>query len=184
MPSPVGHALAGVALGSLAAGRSLKPRGSRARPPTFVECLHADRSLITFGTLGVLPDIDFFIGMHSMHTHSIGAIVIVGVFAFVWDNRRRARRAVALASAYGSHVLLDWLGSDSVAPIGIMALWPLGSDFYLSDHNWFLAICRQYWLADCWYHNAVAVLREVIVLGIVATSCVWLRLRTGAVNDP
>ena len=118
-----------------------------------------------------------------MHTHSIGAIVIVGLIAFVWDRQRRTRRAVASALAYGSHVLLDWLGSDSVVPIGIMALWPLGNDFYLSGHNWFLPICRQYWLASCWSHNAVAVLREVIVLGIVATSCVWLHLRRGAIKD-
>ena len=76
--------------------------------------------------------------------------------------------AVALGAAYGSHVLLDWLGSDSVAPLGVMALWPFSFDYYLSDQQWFLSVCRAYTVASCWRHNLVGALREVLMLGPAA----------------
>ena len=40
--------------------------------------------------------------------------------------------ACAIALAYASHTLLDWLGTDSSPPIGIMALWPFSRDYYES----------------------------------------------------
>ena len=178
MPSPVGHALAGVALGCLVAGRTGDTKAPGTQPVTFAHNLRTDQQLLVFACLGMLSDIDFLLGIHSMHTHSIGAIAVVVLIAFVWDRRWQARTALAAALAYGSHVLLDWLGSDSVSPIGIMALWPLTSDFYLSDGYWFMSICRQYSLASCWLHNGVAVLRELVVLGTAAALSVWLRFRS------
>ena len=40
-------------------------------------------------------------------------------------NRENGRRALAITAAYATHTLLDWLGADSSAPFGIMALWPV-----------------------------------------------------------
>jgi len=85
--------------------------------------------------------------------------------------------AGAVAAAYGSHSLLDWLGSDAVAPIGVMALWPLSSDFFLSDRYWFMSVCREYWLTTCWWHNTEGVVREVLLLGPVLLAAVYF---TGA----
>ena len=45
-------------------------------------------------------------------------------------NRENGRRALAIAAAYATHTLLDWLGTDSAAPFGIMALWPVTDDYY------------------------------------------------------
>ncbi len=81
---------------------------------------------------------------------------------------------LALAAAYGSHVLLDWLGSDSVAPIGVMALWPISSDFFLSDRRWFMSVCREVWQVRCWWHNAAGVTREILFLGPLAFGAVYL----------
>ncbi len=177
MPSPVGHLLAGVAFGCLVARRpsASMPLGNGVR--AIVQNLRSDRQILVFGLLGVLPDIDFVFGVHSMYTHSIGAIAVVGLAALAGGIRWRFRAALAASLAYGSHALLDWLGSDTVAPIGIMALWPLSSDFYLSDGYLFMSVCRQYWLPSCWLHNALAVVRELVVLGSLVAVCLYWRLR-------
>jgi hypothetical protein len=72
-------------------------------------------------------------------------------------------------------VLLDWLGSDTTPPIGIMALWPFTDGYYQSEFYVFDAILRSYWLAGFWAHNALAVVREIVVLGPVCWLVWWLR---------
>ena len=77
MPSPVGHAIAGVAAGWLVAGAPNAPKvaGTFAGkvPATFL--LEA----VLFGALAALPDVDLLVGAHSGPTHSLGAAVIVGL---------------------------------------------------------------------------------------------------------
>ena len=68
-----------------------------------------------------------------------------------------------MAAAFGSHVLLDWLGTDPGPPYGIMAWWPLSRDFYLSDLQLFMRVCRD-WNPACWRHNTLALLRELAIL--------------------
>ena len=126
-----------------------------------------------FGLLGVIPDVDFLFGVHSTYTHSAGTITVVGLAG----SQFGLRSGVAAAAAYGSHVALDWLGSDTVAPIGIMALWPLSSEFFLSDRYWFMSVCREYWLAECWWHNASGLIHELLVLGSVAAGVVVVSRR-------
>jgi hypothetical protein len=85
--------------------------------------------------------------------------------------------ALAAGAAYGSHILLDWMGSDDTPPIGIMALWPFTDAFYQSDLYWFMAISRRYWLANFWTHNLTAVFWEIVLLGPLAAAIVWWRHR-------
>jgi hypothetical protein len=78
---------------------------------------------------------------------------------------------LAIAGAYASHVLLDWLGSDTSPPLGIMALWPFTSGYYQSSLNLFDAISRRYWLPDEFIvGNLKAALKEIVILGPFA----WL----------
>ena len=68
-------------------------------------------------------------------------------------------------AAYASHVLLDWLATDSSPPIGIMALWPLSHRYYESDLHLFLAISRRY--LQGWRfvrQNVFALARELVIL--------------------
>jgi hypothetical protein len=131
----------------------------------------------------VLPDGDLLVGMHSRQTHSLGAAALVAGLAAVAPDRwrealgagSRLRFALACGAAWGSHVLLDWLGSDSTAPIGIMALWPVSSAFYQSDLHWFMAISRRYWLPDFFRMNALAAVRELLILGPAALLIGWAR---------
>ena len=122
------------------------------------------RNAFTLVTLAaVLPDIDFLWGGHNRETHSLGAAVIAG--AVVWAWRRNPRLALAVTLSWASHVLFDWLGSDDTPPLGVMALWPLTSNFYFANAFVFEAISRRYWLSNFVPHNAWAVLKEVLILG-------------------
>ena len=108
---------------------------------------------IILGLLGMLADIDFLLGGHRGFTHSVAAALAAGVLMAIVD--RRPAVWLAAAAAYGSHLLLDWLGTDTGAPIGIMVFWPFDHTFYLSPYHWFLPVCRQYWLRDCWYLSLI-----------------------------
>ena len=167
MPSPVGHALGGLAAGWLVVGAARAPASPypEARGPSL-------RRAVLFASLGVAPDLDLLVGTHSTYTHSIGAVVIAGLAALAWT--RHPRLAAACAAAWGTHVLFDWLGADSSLPLGIMALWPFTNAFYISPITIFMAISRRYWLSGFVAHNAAAVARELLILG----PAVWVVWRT------
>ena len=159
MPSPVAHALAGIAAGWLIA------------PPRQGSGSQLAGRAAAFAAAALAPDLDLLIGTHRGPTHGLGAAVLVG--ALVWlvrssgltSKNDAARVGCAAALAYASHTLLDWLGSDSSPPIGVMALWPLTRDYYESNLHVFMAISRRYWLPEFWTYNLRAVLRELLILG-------------------
>ena len=157
MPSPVGHALGGAIIGLAAA----RPR---------------DRFLVTLAIVAAcLPDVDFAWGRHNMETHSLGFAVLLGVAVLAW--KRSPQIALVAAVAAASHVLFDWLGSDDSPPLGVMALWPFSAEFYFANAFVFEAISRRYWLPGFVAHNAMAVLREVLILGPVVLVTYFLRKR-------
>ena len=156
MPTPLGHALGGIAAGALVAGRGA-PRVSFGGWQLSM--------LSVYGLLGMLADIDFLLGGHRGVTHTVGATLVVGALVVVVD--RRPVVGLASAAAYGTHVLLDWLGTDTVAPIGLMALWPFDQTFYQSPYHWFEPVCREYWLVECWGDLARAIGWELLLLGPV-----------------
>jgi len=143
VPSPVGHALGGLIVGEIVA------------PSALLICAVA----------GVAPDLDFAWGRHNMETHSLGAALMAGLAVLAWTRNRRLALAVTLA--WSSHVLFDWLGSDDTPPLGVMALWPLNTNFYFANAFVFEAISRRYWLDNFITHNAWAVFTEIVILGPV-----------------
>ena len=162
MPSPFGHALGGVAAGWLVAGRETPWR--RALPAAML-----------YAGAAVAPDLDLLVGAHRGPTHSLAAAAIVGLVTYT--ATRRGRVAAALAAAYASHVLLDWLGRDTTPPIGVMALWPFSREYYESTLHLFRAISRRYWLPEFWVLNARAALRELVFLLPFAAIIGYLRAR-------
>jgi inner membrane protein len=132
-------------------------------------------------------DLDLLIGAHSGPTHGLGAALLVGAAAWMLvggRSRPTSRLIVALSCtfAYGSHILLDWLGSDSTAPIGVMALWPFSRQYYESGLHVFMAVSRRYWQPDVfWRQNAAALIRELLVLVPVLAAVVFAR---GKGTDP
>ena len=134
MPSPIGHALAGVAVGTLIG------RDTRAR----VEQWRCELSFpVFFALLGIFQDIDLLAsGSHRQVTHSLlGMEVVDGATAYVAPGRPWLWGASAVS--YGSHLLLDWLGSDPVPPSGVITLWRWDHTYYQSPLKWFYPICRE-----------------------------------------
>jgi len=156
MPSPVGHALGGIASGWLAA-----PRHDRA-------------AMWTLAAAGAAADLDLLVHAHRGASHSLGAALIVGlVFGIV---TRSPRGSVAVFLAYASHVLLDWVGEETWPPIGIQALWPFSRGYFQSPLVIFPSVSRQYWLG--WrfvYFNVKALAVELIVLLPIALLVVRMK---------
>ena len=160
MPTPVGHALAGLATAWF----------SRRRPSRLLlaACVGA----------AVAPDLDILIHHHRTYTHSVGAVIVVGVVA--WGIARKkspqaaAALAVTVAAAYGTHILLDWLGKDTAPPFGLEALWPFSSRYYVSGADLFMEISRRYWKpGEFIVGNLRAVGWEILVLGPIVALAYW-----------
>ncbi len=137
-------------------------------------------ALLGFAAAGAVADLDLLAGVHSGPTHSVFAALTAGLIGWMaWGRPARApapfRLGVAVAAAYATHPLLDWLSTDTTAPMGIMALWPLSSDHYLSPFRIFLPVSRRYWLIDAWWLNLRAVIREVLILGPLLWVVWWIR---------
>lgn len=168
MPSPLGHALGGLAVGFLLT--------SRAHWRLLAACVVA----------AALPDVDFLLPLrHRGPSHSVGAVALAGLAMYAWVKFVRprgdtGRAAVAVALAYGTHVLFDWLGTDSSAPRGLMALWPFSSAFYISGLDVFDSVDRRYWLDGFWRRNTIAVAREVALLAPLAGAAYWATKRRKA----
>ena len=171
MPSPIGHALGGIAAGAAVSGRA-----------GWV-------SLALFAVAGAAPDVDFLLPIpHRGPTHSIGSALLVGLVAWLalaWrrppaaTGRSPLRAGLAVAAAWGSHALLDWLGADSSTPRGLMALWPLTTSYYVSGLDVFDNVSRRYWLPGFWRTNLVAVVRETLLVGPVAAVTGWMARSSG-----
>ncbi len=95
MPSPLGHALGGLAAGWLVAG----PAGDRGRGagPAGARLRDGRVRALAFAGLGMAADLDLLVGRHSQFTHSIGATIVVGLVAFL---------LLSLAALRTSHLAL------------------------------------------------------------------------------
>ena len=168
MPSPIAHAIAGATAGWLIDPPVREHRGRVA----------------LYASMGIAADLDLLVGAHSGPTHGLGAAVIAGVLTWVLLRLRGSsggvRTACASAIAYASHTLLDWLGTDSSSPIGIMALWPFSRDYYESSWHVFRAISRLYWLPEFWTFNLSALGRELVILVPIALVVLLTRRRPRA----
>jgi membrane-bound metal-dependent hydrolase YbcI (DUF457 family) len=149
MPSPIGHALGGIA----AAWRILPSRERNA---------HRWSTIGIVAAIAAAPDFDLLVNDHRGPAHSLGAAVIAGTVALVWT--RSPRWGLAAAFAWASHVLLDWLGTDTRPPVGVMALWPWSHLYYESPLHLFPAVSRRYWLAEFWVYNLEALFVELLLL--------------------
>jgi membrane-bound metal-dependent hydrolase YbcI (DUF457 family) len=170
MPTPIGHALAGLAVAGV---------GRRFKPLTTPQ-------VAWLAALACAPDLDltlrFVDGLnhHRGPSHSLGAALIAGLA--VWGMRRLGIGSLpgglAAAAAWGSHVLLDFAGLDTSPPFGVMALWPLSDGFYISSVPVFFDIPRSFSAAAI-RHNLVAVAIEVLVLAPTTWIC-WRNHRRPA----
>jgi len=149
MPSPLGHALGGIAA-SWAADLLPGPRAWRTagRNTSFFGRAGGALTLICAG-LAASPDIDLFLSSHRTATHSVTALVIATIIAAVvtgWVTRRgglATRVALTCGAAFGSHLLLDWLAIDATPPFGLQLLWPFSRVWFISGVNLFVQTERR-----------------------------------------
>lgn len=173
MPTPVGHALAGLALGPLFAWR---------RP--FIS---PGWDLALFVGVSQLPDLDFLPGLllgrpeafHHGASHSLGAAALVGLLAWLVGRGRGEAWRWALM-AFGlvlAHALIDALGLDYRHPYGVPLAWPLDGRYLTPDWAFFLDVRRGPLGWDVLWHNLKAVGLELAVLGPPAALVLWLWTR-------
>jgi inner membrane protein len=161
-------------LAGMATGWLIRGAPAPGVSPSRVQILKAGAP---FALLAAAPDLDLLFHAHSTYTHSIGAALLVGVAALVLTRQGRWLTACAAAAAVATHGLLDWLGSDTTPPIGIMALWPWSTDFYQSSLHVFGAVSRRYWQREFYTANAWALLRELVILVPIAAAAYWFAAR-------
>lgn len=171
MPSPVGHLLVGAAI-AFAAEPAL-----RRRPMPSVKA-----AVIALAVLAALPDADLaYQRIHRAVTHSIGSTIVISIVATVvtgWVTGRRSYLFGLLCGlAWGSHIVLDWLGTDPTPPRGIKALWPFSDRWFISELDVFRGTeRRQVFTVASFVYNLKAVAQEVAILGPV-TLILGLRIR-------
>jgi membrane-bound metal-dependent hydrolase YbcI (DUF457 family) len=143
MATPIGHLLAGAAIGTFLS------RGGDVPRTAAIGALAA-----------VAADFDFLPGLmlghlsrfHHQQSHSIMFALFAALLAMLFAKEARLRWASLVGLAYASHLALDLLTFDDSSPQGIPIFWPWsravfqspvtlfpnvpwGSGFVLSAHN-------------------------------------------------
>ena len=199
MPSPLGHALGGIAAAwaiDLVPGR----RGREAAAPgaSLYDRAGGALTLICAG-LAAIPDADLLVGGHRTATHSISAALLVAIVAAgvtgwvtrVGSDTTRAttttpigRVALMCGAAYATHLLLDWLQIDRNPPSGIQLLWPFSREWFISGADLFTRTERNdVWSAAALRINLIALAWETaILLPIVVV--LWVTKRRFVTRRP
>jgi len=156
MPSPIGHALGGIAV----AWASVPRRNWKAAA--------------VLAAVALAPDLDLLIADHRGISHSLGAAVVAGLVAFAAALRKgvrpgsdpffAARWGAAVALAWGSHIFFDWLSNDTRPPIGVMALWPITRDYYKAAIEIFPPVSRRCCGVRFWQYNTGAAIVELAIM--------------------
>jgi membrane-bound metal-dependent hydrolase YbcI (DUF457 family) len=177
MPSPIGHALAGIAAAWVV---DLVPGDRRWRTAPASASWYrraGDGLTLACAALAAAPDLDLLTASHRTVTHSVGAALMVAVgAAAVAAARSRpiVRVALMCAAAWGTHLLLDWLGADAYPPFGIRALWPFDDHWYISNANLFgQTERRSFFTRPVLRQNVIAVAQEIAVFAPIVWG-LWL----------
>lgn len=183
MPSPIGHAIAGLAIGF--AGDPDVPQaeqGDHASPWPW-------RFVFLAALFAVLPDFDLALpkGTHRSFTHSFVAVAFIFSITMLMTGevtaKVRRRIALMLAAAYASHLLLDYLGVDRSDPAGMQLLWPFSHASYLSGWDLFPPTERNFLNPAIWAIDLRALLSE-LMLTPIALGAWWVRRRRKSRDRP
>jgi membrane-bound metal-dependent hydrolase YbcI (DUF457 family) len=200
MPSPLGHALAGLTVGLIADRAGSASADHVATNFSARAGLKADSSVRTglkagayvraaghyvrqggyllaavSAVVAMAPDLDLvYPPWHRTATHSIGATVLIMIVTAAVTGKVTGRidwRWVwTLAAAHLSHLLLDWLGTDRFDPVGIQALWPVSHQYFLSGWDLFPPVERRLTRPTAFDTNLRAALYEIEILGSIAAA--------------
>ena len=182
MPSPVGHSLIGLAVGTLwllprVPGRELLLAAWKRRYPLAGAVLLANA-----------PDLDYLPGarqgdwnaFHHFYSHTPGWCLLVA--AGVWcAGRARAGWGAGpflwLFALLLSHIAADFVTADGRPPIGILSLWPFEDGFHLSPVTIFWKLHKRDLADALQLHNLLAVLVETAWTLPLLALALWSRIR-------
>jgi membrane-bound metal-dependent hydrolase YbcI (DUF457 family) len=175
MPSPIAHALGGVAVAWVA---DLLPAHPSGRDVPGQLPATRSRIVLTCACLAALPDVDLLLPMsHRTVTHSFVAVAVVGVLMIIAagvTGKVTTKIALTYMAAYASHLLLDWLQTDPTPPFGLQLLWPFSSTWFISGWTVFRGTERRHFFElATMQRNAVAVLQELAILAPLMAA-LWL----------
>ena len=183
MASPIGHALAGLAV---AWGADLVP-GTRAWRTASPQASWYERAgnglTLACAVLAAAPDLDLFFGrFHRTISHSLTAVAVVAIVAALAAARARlpvARVVIMCAGAWATHLLVDWLSADQSAPRGIQLLWPFDGRWFISGWDLFIGSERRDLISvPTMRRNLEAIAQEVAIL-LPIVIVLWLvRVKT------
>jgi inner membrane protein len=180
MATPVGHSLAGY----LVFGWSAETQGP-----------HKVRWLLLYICLANAADLDFLPGIllgrpsfyHQGVSHSLGFALVVSLAVAgvcrLWGKSFAAIFALS-CTAYVSHLVIDFLGSDTRPPYGIPILWPMSGAYCISPvpvfwgvhHAGSAAGSMLEWLGALFHpYNLGAIALEVVLLLPFVVLRLWRR---------
>jgi membrane-bound metal-dependent hydrolase YbcI (DUF457 family) len=168
MPSPLGHAIAGIAAGWVAAS-------------PFPVARQRIVQAAWLAGLAMAPDLDLLIGRHSGETHSLGAAALAASAAALWRWPVATTRWgiwLAVFAAWSSHPLLDALSPDNSPPIGVMAFWPVSHSYVQTGLAVFAPIWRWPFTQRMLRHDVYAVGREIAILTPLLIAVMVVRRRS------
>lgn len=180
MASPLGHSLAGIAL-----GRMFGVGGGTPSLKWYVFAAFAANA----------ADLDFLPGLligninrfHQGPTHSFAAALFFGGLVAI-VVRRGSSSAIRVGMAgglfYASHLLLDFFGHDIRSPFGIPLFWPLLSAHFISAWPIFRGVKHgvpgedfsTFWGHLFSYENLLTLGLEALVLSPIVLLC-WVACR-------
>ena len=174
MPSPIGHGLAGLAIGF-----AIEPVLPESATTTT---RHLSKFALMGALIAAMPDADLlFSVVHRGVSHSVGATVLLMIIAGVvtgWvTGRVQWRWVILVGAAHASHILLDWLAMDRYPPAGLEALWPFSRKFYISGWDVFPPTERRVYLPGALWTNMRALVAEVGIMGPITVFTFMARTR-------
>ncbi len=190
MPSPVGHAIAGLTVAWISetvsgtrtaegsSGALAAPWARTVFPDARSELVRTSFSglAVTSALLAAAPDADILFHSHRMFTHSLGMAALVWLAALVVAASRSGpalRIATTCGLAYASHVFLAWLGHSNGGQSGLMALWPFSSRRYISDLGVFWDVSRRWWQPGEFVRRNLEVFAHELLLLAPLALVVW-----------
>jgi inner membrane protein len=175
MAAPLGHALAGLAVGTAASG------GRTILGPW--------QDLVFFTVVALAPDLDFIPSLitgdnwHQGPSHSLLAAGMMALLCGLWGRGRGHGWLLAWCGGlvYLSHLGVDYLALDTLPPHGLPLWWPFSPEHMTAKHAIFLDVKRHSLTWAVIAHDIKAMAWELVLLGPLAGLAVWFRAwRRGA----
>ncbi len=145
------------------------------------------RLLLLLVIFANLADVDFLPGLlmgnanqfhHHYFSHSLGAAIVVGFLAAFFytrgTDRKFALNFALFFGAYFSHLILDYVTTDTSEPLGLPMFWPLTSKYFYSPITVFMSVHKigasdQFFKSLLVMHNVWVVLWEAVVFVPILT---------------